>query len=169
MRQILTPYPATPENTAYQNEWNTRNYPGPFADALRSGGSTIISSHSSATVTGNGEVGGLAGQNNGKEIRYSYFTGNVTGNWGTGGIAGTNYSPTGWIHDSYSTGNVTGNSETGGLVGRNEAKIERTYSAGTVTSPGSYTGGLVGLDMGWSQGIFDSFTTAVMNVTNGNI
>lgn len=163
----MTPYPTTPENTTYRNEWNTRYLPGPFADALKSGGSTVIDSHSSATVEGNDTVGGLVGENNNKEIRTSYFTGTVNGSQSVGGIAGSNFGSNGWVHDSYSTGTISGTEMVGGVVGRNEGKIERTYSSGSVSGSWYNTGGLVGYDYDWSVGIFDSFSTSLVTAPEG--
>ncbi len=161
-------YPMTTENTAYINTWNTRVVPGPFADALRSGGSTIIESYSSVDVTGNSSVGGLVGYNN-KEIRKSYFLGTVTGNGNVGGIAGY-HDTSGWIHDDYSVATIEGNYIVGGIVGGNNGKIERTYAAGTVhNTGGGYTGGAIGYDSSTDpNGISHSFTVAD-TTTNGTV
>jgi The GLUG motif len=155
----MTPYPQTPENIEYMNTWNTRNYPGPFPDAMRSGGSTIIDSYSSVNVTGNWNVGGLVG-NNLKEIRRSYATGNVLGSNEVGGLVGENDNggTIGWIHDSYARGNVGGPDGyyyIGGLVGMNYGTIERSYSTGEVT--GNISGNEKGF-IGYQSGdVLDSF------------
>ncbi|MEI8249011.1 MAG: choice-of-anchor Q domain-containing protein [Candidatus Taylorbacteria bacterium] len=164
----MTPYPQTQSNIDYQNTWNTRFYPGPFPDALRSLGSTIIASYSTATTTGNYEVGGLVGENS-KEIRRSYSSGIVTGQYYyAGGLVGMNLNATGWIHDSYSTGEVHGMSQTGGLAGYNSGTIERSYSIGDVYSTNSYTGGLIGLNYpATDPSVVDSFTTSNI-VSSGN-
>ena len=164
----MAPYPMTAENISYINEWNTRVVPGPFADALRSGGSTVIQSYSTADVTGNYNVGGLVGLNY-KEIRQSYFSGSVTGYGLVGGITGYN-DTNGWVHDSYSVGTVHGTYIVGGIVGGNYGKIERTYAAGTVHNTGIYTGGAIGID--WSSdpyGIYNSFTVAEPTTDNNVI
>ncbi|MEI8223751.1 MAG: peptidoglycan-binding protein [bacterium] len=155
----MAPYPMTPENTSYINTWNTRVVPGPFPDALRSGGSTIIESYSTADVTGNSHVGGLVGNNN-KEIRRSYFTGTIAGGGIAGGIAGANQG-NGWIHDSYAATTIEGDSYVGGITGINYGTIERVYSSGTVHSTGNYTGGITGADWGSDpKGTYDSFTVS---------
>lgn len=159
----MTPYPMTESNTNYINTWNTRVYPGPFPDALRAGGSTIINSYSTASVYGSWTVGGLVGLNQ-KEIRRSYATGSVEGDSYIGGLVGqnTNSGVLGWIRDSYATGNVSGNSIAGGLAGYNNSIIEKSFSTGSVTNTGFYAGGLVGINYQATEGsgIFNSFTTS---------
>jgi hypothetical protein len=165
----MTPYPMTESNVNYINTWNTRVIPGPFPDANRTGGSTIIDSYSTAEVNGDYNVGGLVGLNH-KEIRRSYATGNVTGYGDVGGLVGANTENgvLGWIRDSYARGNVSGTSYVGGLAGYNNATIERSYSTGSVSNTGSYAGGLVGLDNPGTEvsGIFFSFTTSDISGTN---
>ncbi len=157
----MAPYPATPENIEYQTTWNTRTYAGPFADAFRSGGSTIIGSHSSAHVEAmSGASGGLVGENR-KEIRTSYFTGSVTGRNYAGGIAGFNFGATGLIHDVYASSTITGISHVGGIVGYNTGSIERAYSTGAVINDGYNTGGIAGYsESNDNAGISDSFSTS---------
>lgn len=97
------------------------------------------------SVTGQGYVGGLAGDNaNGSIIINSYNTGSVTGaNLYTGGLAGAN---SGGITNSYSTGSVSGTGDVGGLVGYSAGlgTITNSYSTGSVNSSGSNVGGLAG-------------------------
>jgi filamentous hemagglutinin family protein len=101
------------------------------------------------SVTGNSNVGGLAGVNDGT-IRNSYNTGSVSGSDIVGGLVGMNYS--GAISNSYATGSVTslGNSGwVGGLVGYNMVgTISNSYSVGTVNGAGGLAGGLVGYVFG---------------------
>ncbi len=159
----MTPYPMTPENTAYINEWNTRVYDGPYADALRTHSSTIIDSYSTADVYGSGDTGGLVGANE-KEIRRSYATGRVQSDNGyAGGLAGSSYNSTAWIHDSYATGEVHGGYGAGGLIGYSQSQIERSYSTGDVYA--SYygyanVGGFGGVMYPGYDGPYDSFTTS---------
>ena len=110
----------------------------------------VTDSHSSVTVTGYGDVGGLAGRNDGA-VSNSYSTGSVTGTWGTGGVVGHNWEGT--VSNSYSTGNVTGASWTGGLVGYNyKGAVSKSYSTGTIiggTIVGRWgTGGVTGGNTG---------------------
>ena len=95
-------------------------------------------------VTGRTGVGGLAGHNVGI-ISASYATGSVTGGGDMGGLAGVNGAD-GIISASYATGSVIGNrSHVGGLVGRNaNGIISASYATGSVTGNGSRVGGLVG-------------------------
>ena len=71
----------------------------------------IFDSYATGSVSGNGWVGGLVGQNgyspgNGGTITASYAIGSVTGNRSVGGLIGYNY-PGGSITDSYWNIDVT--------------------------------------------------------------
>jgi len=114
----------------------------------------ITDSYSTGSVIGNGDVGGLVGQNGGK-ITSSHTTGSVQSNSyysNVGGLVGINYingnivGP-GTITDSYSTGSVSGGPYTfniGGLVGWNYfGTITSSYATGSV-SGSQNVGGLVG-------------------------
>ena len=117
----------------------------------------ISNSHAGGgSVTGDQNVGGLVGYNDGT-ITHSWVTGaNVTGNSYVGGLVG--YNSYGSIVDSFATGTVTGGSYAGGLVGSNYGTITgtvtsratgavSTYFSGSVN--GSYkVGGLVGANYG---------------------
>jgi hypothetical protein len=101
-----------------------------------------------ATVTGDGEVGGLLGANFGT-VSNSYSTGRVTGNHRVGGLVAENHQGT--VSNSYSSAKVTGSDQVGGLVGwNNESNVTDSYSTGSVTG-NDYVGGLVG-----SNGLFGS-------------
>ena len=78
----------------------------------------ITNSYATGNVTGNEDVGGLAGALWGRRniITNSYAAGNVTGENSVGGLAG--WLGNGIITNSYATGNVTGNENVGGLAGR---------------------------------------------------
>jgi len=94
-----------------------------------------------ATVTGDGEVGGLVGANFGT-VSNSYSTGSVTGTNRVGGLVAENYYGT--VSNSYSSAKVTGSDQVGGLVGwNNESNVTDSYSTGSVTG-NDYVGGLVG-------------------------
>ena len=79
-------------------------------------------------------IGGLVGHLNGA-VYYSYSIGNVTGNTNVGGLAGDS-SSSGFIYDSYSLSNVEAmGSYAGGLVGRMYYgdHIYRSFAAGNVS------------------------------------
>jgi trimeric autotransporter adhesin len=97
-----------------------------------------------ASVTGEGEVGGLVGGNIGT-ISNSHATGSVSGATGDlGGLVGFN---NGTVSTSYAAGTVSGSSYVGGLVGYNAGSVNRSYAAGAV-SGASEVGGLVGGNVG---------------------
>ena len=92
------------------------------------------------TGTG-GNIGGLAGENNGI-ITESAASGDVKAEnaYCVGGFAGDSC---GDICDSYSEGNVSGQSTVGGFVGSSSGNIKNSYSLGNVSGE-SYTGGFAG-------------------------
>jgi len=165
----------------------TVNYVGLFGKSI---GSISNIRMVAVSVTGNGNVGGLAGGNGGS-INNSYSTGAVSGVDRVGGLTGEN-DETGKITNSYSTGTVNGNDLVGGLVGFNlgnmnnsystaavngvdhvggltgengyfNGTISNSYSTGTVGGTGSYVGGLVGFNGAY---ITDSYSTSVVNGNN---
>jgi len=130
------------------------------------------------TVSGNTNVGGLAGYLNGATLSTSSFSGGITGSGNAvGGLAGAN---TGTISLSYAKGSVSGaGSDVGGLVGNNStngtilncyatsevsggpvnvgglaggnyqgATITGSYAAGSVSGAGTTVGGVVGGNQG---------------------
>ena len=111
------------------------------------------------SVTGNGAVGGLAGQNNGF-LDGDAVSGIVTGNSASinvGGLVGINY---GTIAQSNSSASVVGLNNTGCLVGQNRGTIQLAYSTGNVAAETNFdaVGGLVGYN---SVGtIENSYSTA---------
>jgi filamentous hemagglutinin family protein len=100
---------------------------------------------SSTQVTGNNNVGALAG-NNGGTISGSSASGAVVGSFNTGALVGNNSAA---VRDSSAGGTVSGGSNTGGLVGFNSngAEISGSNAASTVTGI-STTGGLAGTNVG---------------------
>ena len=119
-------------------------------------------------VTGNNNVGILAGYNVGEIVAVS-TTGSVTASGSyAGGLFGQQ-TANGTIHSSYSNASVTGQANVGGLVGfasaGTSASITNSYSTGAVTrSSGTATtiGGLVGaIQTGFtaSASYFDSTTS----------
>jgi hypothetical protein len=92
-------------------------------------------------------VGSLAGSLSGSTISNCYAEGgNVSGETDVGGLVGAN---NGSITGSYSTCTVTGSGRlVGGLVGENRGSITTSCSSGAVSGTGHYVGGLVGSNFG---------------------
>ncbi|MFN3879843.1 MAG: filamentous hemagglutinin N-terminal domain-containing protein [Nitrincola lacisaponensis] len=106
-------------------------------------GGAISNAYVTGDVHGTNNVGGLAGINRGS-INKSYSTSTVYGVQDVGGFAGANL---GAISNAYATGNVTGYTHVGGLVGHNAGDITNTYAAGSVSGTiddAGLLGGLVG-------------------------
>jgi hypothetical protein len=104
-----------------------------------------------ANVTGNDDVGGLVGKNEGT-LNTSYSAGSVTGDDFVGGLVGKNE---GTASNSSSSSSVTGDTRIGGLVGQNSATVSDSYAAGSVTGS-DYVGGLVGRN---EDTVSDSYST----------
>ena len=114
----------------------------------------IVDSHSDSTVVGAGNlVGGLVGLSLGSIFR-SHATGSVSGNEQVGGLAGE--SRYGSIVDSYATGAVSGNEQVGSLAGYSVgysggySKIENSYATSLVSGnnqAGTLVGHFEGTDM----------------------
>ena len=79
-------------------------------------GCTIAQSYSTATVSGNGNAGGLVGDNYGC-VTQCYCAGPVSGEFSVGGLLGRNLG--GNVFYSYSTGPVIADKFAGGLIGNN--------------------------------------------------
>jgi filamentous hemagglutinin family protein len=119
-------------------------------------GASVNGSNASGTVSGDGFIGGLAGQNLGA-ITFSSATGNVSGGAGStvGGLVGQNgsfcgndCSATGTIDTSFATGAVTTGGVGGGLIGINSlGSVTQSYATGAVSgSANVQLGGLVGFN-----------------------
>jgi hypothetical protein len=98
------------------------------------------------TVTGDGSVGGLAGENGGT-IQNATVSGSVTGDFRVGGLIGFNLR--GKIINATASGNVSGNNSIGGLAGQNngqfgDGEIKNASASGNVTATFDRVGGLVG-------------------------
>ena len=101
-------------------------------------------------ISGQSEVGGLVGYNNGGALQNSYASNTVSGSGEfIGGLVGE--SEHGTVETSYATGKVSGGASSfdiGGLVGLNEfGMVETSYATGAVSGPNN-VGGLVGLNFG---------------------
>jgi hypothetical protein len=95
-------------------------------------------------VTGDYNVGGLVGDNDGGTISNSHFTGSVVGErGGIGGLVGG--LSFGAVTGSHCDSNVTGDVLVGGLVGFAwHGTVTNCYATGSVTGDIWYAGGLVG-------------------------
>ncbi len=105
----------------------------------------VSNSFATGTVSGNFNVGGLAGVNQGM-ITNTYANVAVQGDYRVGGLVGLN---NGDLYTSYSIGNVAGNSIVGGLIGSNSLSVFNSYSWGDVTrltETAVTFGGFVGLN-----------------------
>jgi len=114
-------------------------------------------------VSGNSDVGGLVGYQNGGSISSSYSSGFVFGmSSRVSGLVG--YGDSGSISSSYSTGFVSGTSYVGGLVGYCDGvSISSSYSTGSVSGTSSI-GGLVGNQS--SGSISSSYSTGSVSGTS---
>jgi filamentous hemagglutinin family protein len=120
---------------------------------------------SNVQISGNFEVGGLVGGNDGL-VTYDYTTGTVTAGpdgYFVGGLVG---GSSGIISNAFSTAAVSGNNFVGGLLGANGGGIiDNSYSAGPVTALGSESyniGGLLGGNLGIVNNSFWDTSTAVV-------
>lgn len=121
-------------------------------------GGLITDSNTDITTEGSGQIGGLVGFTFGS-IDNSYATGYTSGTEEVGGVAGKAFFES--ITDSYATGNVNGTNFVGGLVGNlaDGQSLKRSYATGTVTSSGSYAGGLIGRVGGSGTTVSNSYAT----------
>jgi hypothetical protein len=101
----------------------------------------IQNCHSTGTIIGVGDVGGLVGENVGYTIEDSYSTASVYGDYRVGGVVGYN---TGRVHRSYFKGDVRGNYYVGGIAGNGESPISDCYSSGSIEGIRG-VGGIVGV------------------------
>ncbi|MDD3160004.1 MAG: hypothetical protein PHQ98_03485 [Candidatus ainarchaeum sp.] len=125
-------------------------------------------------VSGSGDLGGIAGSNNGT-INNSFFLGVIDGGGALGGIVGGN---DGDIINCYSVGDINGNNiYLGGLVGSNYGAIFNSYSISNVNSDYTlYTlwedleiGGLVGRNNGVVTGSFSAGKVVGNSMSKGLI
>ncbi len=162
---------------------NSGSSPSIFVNAY----ATIVNSYATGAVTGQYNVGGLVGLNQGVSgpatISNSYATGSVSGVDYTGGLVGLNEADgaAATISNSYAMGAVSGSAVLGGLVGENvvysgAATVTNSYwdisttgrtndgaRASASTAPGSVNGydpstGSIGLTTAQLQSGVASFT-----------
>ena len=102
-------------------------------------GGTVKNVTASASVDGSqGDVGGLVGELVGGTVTASSASGPVTGADGAnvGGLVGESW---GMISQAFATGSVAGggNAEVGGLVGSNHSVMDQSYATGNVSGNGN--------------------------------
>jgi filamentous hemagglutinin family protein len=122
------------------------------------------------SVSGNSDVGGLAGQSDGMVVN-SFTSGDIIGSANGNSVAGLLGAGAGSVSQSYSTATVTvgtGAQYVGGLVGINLGTVSNAYSSGAVTagSGSNQVGGLVGYNVGGV--INNTYTTSSVNGGGGS-
>jgi hypothetical protein len=130
-------------NNLYINKPNT-GYLGLFG-YIGSGGAVKNVHIQSGSVTGGGDLGGVAGYIMDGSITDCYNSGNATGAHRIGGVVGN--IEKGTITACHNTGSVTsiGGSDVGGVVGYiSKSSITACYNTGVVSCNGNDVGGVVG-------------------------
>jgi uncharacterized protein (TIGR02145 family) len=96
------------------------------------------------SISGNFDVGAIAGNANGIKINQCFSTGSINGKDNVGGLIGNSYYSK--VSNSYSVASVSGNFHVGGIAGQlgyNDT-LEYTYAAGRVIAPEGVAGGIAG-------------------------
>ncbi len=115
------------------------------------------------SITGNYDVGGVAGENAGS-ISNCYNTGAVSGAYDVGGVAGDN---SGSITNSYNIGVVSGQDYVGGVAGYigSNGSISNCYNTGAISGANYHIGGVAGY-IGSNGSISNCYNTGAVT---GNI
>lgn len=108
--------------------------------AGRNDGTVQGSSATGQVASDAASVGGLVGVNDGTVTEASAAV-EVDGDYWTGGLVGTNR---GTVRASSASGNVSGRQDVGGLVGNNDGTVSDSTASGRVTGTVGEIGGLVG-------------------------
>ncbi|MFC1794668.1 GLUG motif-containing protein [Planctomycetota bacterium] len=104
----------------------------------------VYKSYSTGSVIGDVYIGGLIGIVDNSTINTSYSKASVSGQRNVGGFAGKTIDETSVISNCYATGNVNGGTYSGGLVGQIErGRTFNSYSTGSVSGD-QYVGGFTG-------------------------
>ncbi|KDE60176.1 hypothetical protein EL22_09290 [Halostagnicola sp. A56] len=124
----------------------------------------------SVNISGDLQVGGLIGTNEGGTVRGSYVTGTVYGDDLVGGLIGEHQVSTGdlaEVNESYAEAKVTGDVFVGGLIGsRNSAgPMNESYATGNVSGTRG-VGGLIGTNNGGA--IRQSYATGSVTGIDGD-
>ena len=109
---------------------------------LESNGTVRSVTVDAATVSGNDNVGGLVGTNEG-EVNGSSVAGQVDGSQRVGGLVGRNNET---VRQSVAFAGVNGTDQTGGAVGHNDGTVMMVAATGTVDGADD-VGGLVGRNL----------------------
>ena len=126
------------------------------------GSSVIKNVTTTGTVTGKGNVGGIAGYSLGNIIN-CYNQADVTGtNSYVGGIIGFNYN---YVINCSNSGKVTGSTIVGGISGGMNSYLVNCLNTGTVTG-GQYTGGIAGY--AWELGITNCVNNGEVKKADGS-
>ena len=104
----------------------------------------------------------------------SYSTASVSGYQDVGGLIGLDEGDTS-VADAYTHGNVSGNANAGGLIGsvmpdETNLSIDRTYASGTVSTiddTPSAIGGLIGQNSSGTETLADSFSAVDLEDAGG--
>lgn len=112
---------------------------------------SVYSCQAIATITGTGNVGGIAGLDNQANITECTMIGNISGTDGLGGIIGK-ASGAITVSGSNYTGDIKGTQHIGGITGKiiegSSVTFTNSHSKGNITNSGDYTGGIVGISNG---------------------
>ena len=100
------------------------------------------------SVKGTSSAGGLAAQISGGSLNYCFAAVDVSGDRNLGGLAGIFNGAT--IENSYASGNLSSSGQNmGGLIGRmSGGSVSNCYATGKVYCTGSVAGGLIGAGSG---------------------
>jgi hypothetical protein len=136
-----------------------------FFGSINDGGDVYSIDFEDADITGNNDVGVVAGSTDG-DIYCCNITGTVTGSNNVGGVAGRAMTESARI---YSGCDVTGNTNVGGIAGLFSGSLYYCFSNGTIDGSGS-VGGLVGsLEEGDIQNCYSMSPTTGSTETGGLI
>ena len=135
---------------------------------------TFSNIHSAMTITSSsGYTGGLVGELHGTaSIAQSSFTGTMNPTGYAGGLVGAMWDAGTSVTDSYSAGTIsTSGSYEGGIVGGFfNGTLNRVYSNATINLNGHfYVGGLVGDDQGAINNSFSAATLVGSNSSDGGL
>jgi hypothetical protein len=150
--------------------WTTGGLVGELCGDVNEENPVISNVHSSGTVSGTSNVGGLIGINGGEcgypaNIDFCSSSANVTcSSYVCGGLIGS--FDDGQVNNSYATGNVNSDENyVGGLVGRAYGNISNSYATGDVIGV-SIVGGFVGFS---AEDISNSYATGDVTAAGNNI
>lgn len=122
---------------------------------------SIVDEDSSISI-----LGGIVGKNSGRIINCS-FDGSLSGDGAVGGIAGQNES-SGYIESCYNVGSISGQSDVGGIVGKNYGWIKASKNSGgvnyTPVEDCHNVGGICGYNIGVTEACSNDAVVGYKNV-----